>query len=200
MTKFHYTALHSDNVNAWYKRKSCHQILYGIGLLAICAWTVSPFLVYGYLTATSKATGRVYGEAGQLVFECGSDVREARAAGCEFDPVSFAWLPERCLDRELSAELAKTNWTLHADRAGTVPKSDMAFAANDSTTYITNANHVMHCVFAWKRLHRMILAGKSYHSGLSYGHTLHCSKIILEAIGRPPDSVENKALVSLPAC
>lgn len=135
------------------------------------------------------------------VSSCGSTAAEALAKGCHFDPVTFAWLPERCLDRELAAELLlNTTWTVHADLEGKVPKSTEQFSRDDAPTYITNGNHVLHCVYSWRRLHRIIRKGMPYHSGLSYLHTVHCGNVVLEVVGQDPDKIYNGALVIYPVC
>lgn len=169
--------------------------------LQVCTWAVCLFLAYHYRSQALTAVVYTYEEVDNRVYECGDTVSEAIRLGCEFDPVSFAWLPERCLDRELAAQLtSQTNWTLHADPDGKLPKSDMAFASNESATYISNSNHILHCLYSWRRLHRMILSGKPYHSGLSYGHTVHCTETVLDAVLRPPNDIRNEALVIMPAC
>lgn len=142
-----------------------------------------------------------YDDHDQRTHECGSSALEARTRGCVWDPVGFAWLPERCSDRELATELlTKTNWTLYADPKGTIKKSNEDFADDNSNTYLTTADHVLHCVFAWKRIHRALLAGNPYHSGLSLDHTNHCAHIILQSLGQDPTRIETRALVIYPAC
>lgn len=201
MASHDYQALNADDMspNNLSRRKQRPRWLV-IGLY-ICVWTLSLVLVYNYRTWPPKPVRYTYNDSDDRIFECGTTVSEAMIADCEFDPVTFAWLPKRCLDRELAAELtSNTNWTLHADPAGKIKKSDMAFARNDTPTYITNANHVLHCLYAWKRLHRLLLAGKPYHSGMAYRHTAHCSQMILEASHLQPDQIQNEALVIVPAC
>jgi hypothetical protein len=200
MAQHHYQALNSDHTShniAIYRQKLWYLV---VGLF-IYASTVSLILVHNPYTSLPKSVRYTYNDSDDRTFECGITVSEAMAAGCEFDPVTFAWLPERCLDRELADELVNhTTWTLHADPDGKFEKSDMAFAANETTTYITNANHVLHCLYSWKRLHRLLLAGKPYHSGMAYRHTAHCSHMILDSFNLPPDQIQNKALVVVPAC
>lgn len=182
--------------------KAYHLITrYLIPTLYICAWAMSLYLAYNYHTPVPTSVEYDYSATDDRINECGTTVSEAIAAGCDFDPVTFAWLPERCLDRELAAEFtSKTSWTLHADKAGTIKKSDMDFAANSTPTYITNRNHVLHCLYAWKRLHRLMVAGKPYHVGMSYHHTAHCTNMAMDALDEPLDQVRNEALVLVPAC
>lgn len=169
--------------------------------LYICAWVLSLLMVYHYRIPMPKFTTYTYNDFDDRTFECGTTVSEAKVAGCEFDPVTFLSLPERCLDRELAAELlGNTTWTVHADPAATIPKSVEEFAANDTLTFITSYNHLIHCVYGWKRMHRLLLAGKPYPSTMAYVHTHHYGEIILDAAKRPHNEVRNTALVQIPAC
>ncbi|TID24973.1 hypothetical protein E6O75_ATG04178 [Venturia nashicola] len=96
--------------------------------LYICAWILSVLLVYFYRAPTPKATSYIHNGFENRTFECGHTVSEAIAAGCKFDPTIFSWLPERCEDRELAAELqSNTTWTVHADLEGKIPLSDSEF-------------------------------------------------------------------------
>lgn len=60
---------------------------------------------------------------------CGKSVKEALAKGCIFDELSTAWLPERCRDEELLAELTTKGdgpngtWLYWADKEHTQPLS-----------------------------------------------------------------------------
>ncbi|KAI6350900.1 hypothetical protein MCOR25_010300 [Pyricularia grisea] len=130
--------------------------------------------------------------------QCGTTAAEARARGCHFDPVSFAWLPESCLDRELADEFRTLNWTLYADANATRVKSEEDFSNDMTDTFLTNENHVLHCVYSWRRMHRLIRAGKQLHSGLSFDHTIHCGHVLTAQ--RPPKAIITKALVIYPAC
>ncbi|TDZ39615.1 hypothetical protein C8035_v005416 [Colletotrichum spinosum] len=156
--------------------------------MAALAWLLRP---HGYPTYDYDFTDH-------RTKRCGATASEAKALGCHFDPVSFAWLPEECLDRELAEEFRGLNWTLYADVRGTVVKSEEEFSADASDTFLTNENHVLHCVYSWKRLHRSIQAKKPLHTGLSYDHTKHCGTIL--TANRPPKGIVTKALVIYPAC
>ncbi|KAL0930015.1 uncharacterized protein CTRU02_211227 [Colletotrichum truncatum] len=139
-----------------------------------------------------------YDTKDQRTKRCGTTATEAKARGCHFDPVSFAWLPEECLDLDLAEEFRALNWTLYADIHGTKIKSEEEFSSDTTDTFLTNENHVLHCVYSWKRLHRSIQARKPLHSGLSYDHTKHCGGVLTSQ--RPPKQIVTKALVIYPAC
>jgi hypothetical protein len=47
---------------------------------------------------------------------CGSTAEEARARGCNFDTISFCWLPDECYDSDLVDTFEATrNWEYYAD-------------------------------------------------------------------------------------
>lgn len=170
---------------------------------AVCAllWALSLLAVYMTSVSFRPIAMYTYDDIDTRKHECGTSPGEARMRGCHWDPVSFAWLPERCLDRKLAHEfLTQTNWTLHADPLGKTVKTDEEFSQDSSPTWLTNANHVLHCIYSWKRLHNLLLAGKPYHSGLSLQHTHHCSEMLLENLYRDPREVRTQALVIYPAC
>lgn len=170
------------------------------GSIISLAWALALALVSAYHSASPKPVSYTYNDSDDRTFECGTTVSDAMAAGCEYDPVTFSWLPERCLDRELAFELThNTTWALHADLAGKIERSDLEFASNKSKTYITHGNHVVHCIYVWRRMHRMLLAGKPVHSGMAYRHTIHCTEVILDSFDYQLDQVQNTATVLVPA-
>ncbi|KAK4626585.1 hypothetical protein CLAFUW4_05191 [Fulvia fulva] len=174
-----------------------------LGAVALLGWSLLLAAVYiQHNPWTNPAiVAYTYDDFDNRSYECGHTPEEAISKGCHWDPVSFAWLPERCLDRELADELVNhTHWTIHADENGTIPKAQEAFASNQSDTYLTNGNHALHCIYSWLRLHRLLLAGKHYHSGLSLDHTRHCSRVLQEAMHQDLNEVSTTALVILPAC
>ena len=50
---------------------------------------------------------------------CGNSSHEALSLGCSFDVISFAWLPDRCSDKELVDDfLALKHWNWYLDAGG----------------------------------------------------------------------------------
>lgn len=126
---------------------------------------------------------------------CGNTTAEARARGCEFDLLSYSWLPQQCLDRETSAEFR--SWILSPDRErGSWPFfTDSTFTSRISDeealsernlpvmTYTTWEEHLGHCVFLARRIYRSMGGdfGMDPHFG-NYGHTVHCTAEVLKGI------------------
>ncbi|RDI81048.1 hypothetical protein Vi05172_g9016 [Venturia inaequalis] len=132
------------------------------------------------------------------VRQCGASSSEAKAKGCKFDPVTFAWLPEKCHDHELADEWREGQFKIYADPHGNATKTEAEFGDDLSPAYITNSVHIQHCSFSWRMMHRAFLSGKTPHAGLSYAHTKHCSSIIVKQ--GEGNIIETGAKVTYPAC
>ncbi|KAH7061592.1 hypothetical protein B0J12DRAFT_565056 [Macrophomina phaseolina] len=182
----------SDGLRTWALRKTLwHYIILfvivvsGLFLVGIYAGADEPLYAYDKVDPRSR--------------RCGKTAAEARARGCHFSPVSFAWLPEECMDRELDEEFRNLNWTLYSDVNKTRIKTEDEFADDLTDTFLTNENHVLHCVYSWKRMHRAIIAGKTLHTGLSYHHTEHCG-MVMSTRWEDPKAIITRALVIYPGC
>ncbi|ETS78850.1 hypothetical protein PFICI_08703 [Pestalotiopsis fici W106-1] len=98
-------------------------------------------------------------ETAVMIAPCGNTPDMARAADCKFDTVSFAWLPERCYDAELSEEFAQIKqWEYFEDqnRSVKVPH-EKALTGDYSALYKEFEYHLRHGVFMWKKMHRALL-------------------------------------------
>jgi hypothetical protein len=117
---------------------------------------------------------------------CGHSTAEALSLGCSFDVMSFAWLPTRCFDEELTngfLALRNWQWYLDADGVKSVDFSSVAGAAYDEL-YVTQEYHMYHCTYMWRKMHRASLAGKVLDGYIAdLHHTAHCELEILNAVG-----------------
>lgn len=130
---------------------------------------------------------------------CGKNPEEAIKLGCEWDVLSFCWLPEQCLDRELTEEFRKAGpWTYYGDMNKTFVVSEVDFGMHKKTVWLTNELHRAHCAFTWLKLHKAMASGKRIHDQLSLGHTKHCSKV-LQYKG-DLQNIENYAIIQYPDC
>ncbi|EER24385.1 hypothetical protein CPC735_057550 [Coccidioides posadasii C735 delta SOWgp] len=116
---------------------------------------------------------------------CGTNATSARAAGCHFDIISFAWLHHKCYDAELSKSFSSIHeweWFLQPNREQPVLASE-ALSGNYPVLYVNWEYHVRHCTYMWKKMHRAILK----ENGLEtidwyiapYEHTEHCAEMLL---------------------
>ena len=125
-----------------------------------------------------------------LSCNCGNSVNEARANGCKFDPLAFAWLPSHCRDEELTYEFERQGtgpdgrWLYWADdnRTTELSAEEISLLADNPTDrfYTSWEWHVEHCFFYWRKLHRSRFTGVTLEKRFdSEGHIGHCKKLIL---------------------
>ncbi|RDI76968.1 hypothetical protein Vi05172_g13054 [Venturia inaequalis] len=117
---------------------------------------------------------------------CGTTPTEARALGCKFDIMSFAWTPPSCYDHARSVSfLAKHGpWTFYQDHNATIPLP-VDELSNHEIVWTEHGYHVVHCLYAWERLHRaslsisetpMLVPGEMGN----LNHTMHCVGLLGE--------------------
>ncbi|KUJ12459.1 uncharacterized protein LY89DRAFT_208026 [Mollisia scopiformis] len=156
-------------------------------------------------------------------FTCGENADEARALGCIWDVMNFAWEHPDCYDAELVQEFeALGPWTFyHSSRADTeVPESNMLSVIPDDQVgdhlelmWTDRRYHSMHCIFAAKLVHRAVERGGKVQGKLaSINHTNHCAMSLQnrdkEAVRWmeryhtvvPLDAIVTRATVQYPTC
>ena len=123
---------------------------------------------------------------------CGDSVRAAKAMGCYFDILAAAWLPEKCLDEELTAEFELSgdgpdgSWQYWLDLNHTQEISVDALGDHaddpDSRFYSTTQWHVTHCLFYWRKQQRARAIGGPIVEPRydTEQHINHCSGFIRE--------------------
>ncbi|KAE8152274.1 hypothetical protein BDV25DRAFT_138089 [Aspergillus avenaceus] len=136
---------------------------------------------------------------------CGSTPSEARKAGCNFDVISFCWLPDACYDAELSRQFDDENrleWFLDANR--TLPLAHDEIMSGEYTgLYVNWEYHLRHCTAMWKKMHRAVLGGGrdavDGYIGV-YEHTEHCEKMLLGDRSIEWDVINTRIAVKFPDC
>ncbi|KAF2404530.1 hypothetical protein EJ06DRAFT_526608 [Trichodelitschia bisporula] len=112
-------------------------------------------------------------------YHCGSTPAEARALGCVFDVMSFAWTPPACYDQSVSAAVieAQGPWVFYLDHNATQPIPDSLEAlSSEVVVWTEHSYHVAHCLYAWERIHRAYLSVEKLLPAEvgNVNHTLHC--------------------------
>jgi hypothetical protein len=89
---------------------------------------------------------------------CGSTPAEARALGCIFDVMSFAWTPPACYDHAFSQEFLARNgpWIFYLDHNATMPLP-FDTLSDYEIVWTEHSYHVVHCLYAWERIHQAYL-------------------------------------------
>ncbi|KJZ75963.1 hypothetical protein HIM_04787 [Hirsutella minnesotensis 3608] len=135
--------------------------------------------------------------------DCGNSPAEAEARGCRFSMVLLAWVPPGCLT-ESDAEddrlmFGYKDWPLIVDGKNVswteVQKGHFRFFRS------TIGWHTTHCMFAWRRLHRVLLnTSQQLDSYIaSEHHTRHCMGV-LDRINGDFTRTSEVGIVKFPTC
>lgn len=121
----------------------------------------------------------------ESVRHCGNSVEEALKLGCSWDYLANSWLPQRCIDQELSDEFEATgDWHFYEDRNGTkeLTVDELKYRVGPNMTYFTSLKwHRTHCSYQWRKMHRAMKSGGRIENSLAdYEHTLHCGWVFLQ--------------------
>lgn len=190
-------------------------ILIVIALLIFWRTLVPPptNLNYQVLTADNKTypSGPLSWSQNFEPLPCGKTPEEARARGCEFDMLVTAWLPPRCIDRELVDEFtALGEWDFytkyHAKEEDKFDTYDPDFLGSvNQTIYTERRWHITHCLFMFKKLTRALVNGWPVDAeAVSEPHTEHCMKTFTEQMLFGPkldlDEIETYLEIIYPPC
>jgi hypothetical protein len=122
-----------------------------------------------------------------LKLSCGNSSSEAIAAGCTFDPLTFAWTNPECprdmVDEHLAFNKGKP-WDYWVDKEGTqpLPHDDYETLSHMDDYWTTNAEHLSHCSFMLLRFHKVMGRGGERIDTLtkSFDHAHHCLMFLLQ--------------------
>lgn len=116
---------------------------------------------------------------------CGETSAEARANGCQYEPMMRGWIPDDCFTPEPAAEYAPFDDRLwFYDENLTLPMSPDVLRNGDDVTAWTKTFHDEHCLYAWRKLalavdRRLPLVDSKT---MNLHHSTHCSKQIARFI------------------
>lgn len=136
--------------------------------------------------------------------DCGNSPDDAKARSCQYSIVLHSWLPKSCLteaDAEDADDMYKDrSWPYKTTSGQNLTMEELG--AGDYSHFTTTFDwHVTHCMYVWKRLHRIMLDPTqeldSYTA--NYHHTSHC----VNMIGGHPEGMKDegtKIFVKYPKC
>ncbi|KAH8765335.1 hypothetical protein F5883DRAFT_421296 [Diaporthe sp. PMI_573] len=111
-----------------------------------------------------------------LETSCGFSVQEARERGCQFNMMSFSWLPNEYYNQELIQNfesLREWHYTEEVTRAKVVLREADAL-------FVSFKYHRAQYVFIWEKLHRALGKGGFVDSYIgNYNHTSYCAYMLL---------------------
>lgn len=153
-------------------------------------------------------------------WNCGTSntTAEAKALGCEFDILSYSWTPQPCLDKDTATEFHE--WLQEPDRKmGPFPffydrqgrdrlqNEEELSLAFGKTLHTTQEEHLGHCTFMMRRIHRVAESNGRLRLNSRYGklgHTKHCSNEVLKSLQRADlsylDGARSRFGVSFESC
>jgi hypothetical protein len=136
--------------------------------------------------------------------DCGNSAEDAKARDCRYSIVLHSWLPKTCLtdaDAQDALDMYRDrDWGYETASGRNLSMEELA--AGDYGHFTTSFDwHVAHCMYVWKRLHRIILDPTQELDSytVNYHHTSHC----IEMIGGLPVGMKDagtKIFVKYPKC
>jgi len=133
---------HADNANLdrdKHAKKAWGSLWYYLGGLAFLS-LVSVAILYRVETAT-------------IPTDCGTSVAEARAKGCQYEPMQRAWIPQQCYFPEPATEYDPFNdrtWFLDATLETQADVRELK-SGDVPVAYVANF-HQEHCTYNWRKL------------------------------------------------
>lgn len=115
---------------------------------------------------------------------CGNNPSEAKANGCIFDVMNYAWTRPECYDEGASKEaLSRGPWKWYLDANATQPLEgqDLERLAFETEVWTEHSYHVAHCLYSLKLVHRAGMSGQWMLKEVgSWNHTLHCDDLLMK--------------------
>ncbi|KAK0620998.1 hypothetical protein B0T14DRAFT_431629 [Immersiella caudata] len=146
----------------------------------------------GY-TAYPALQDRLRSSASPSELHCGNSSAEARTLGCVFDLLTNNWMPAYCADPKTDSEYR--DWVVHPSRNLGAwaffhdPAAKHRIISEDHLSdlvgehiYTTTENHLAHCTFLARRMHRLVTREISAVAHNTFAHTVHCTSALLKAI------------------
>lgn len=118
------------------------------------------------------------------VGDCGNSLATARAKGCVFDPMSWAWQPPECFNKELVDDfLTVYDWHFYPNNATLAEEEFLRekwLKGDYLMAWSTWPWHMYHCSYSWRKFHAALAQGRPLDDDvLDLEHTKHCSTVIL---------------------
>ncbi|KAF4963708.1 hypothetical protein FSARC_8305 [Fusarium sarcochroum] len=167
--------------------RTCAFVFLGIFAGGICVFL-------GFIAHETVASTSSYNSSTPTTeLHCGNSSTEARALGCVFDLLTNNWMPEYCSDPYTDSEFRE--WVLDPQRQLGPwayfydEKAQQKVSSEEDLSkmigkhvYTTTENHLAHCTFLARRMHRLIVGEIAAVAHNTFAHTMHCTSAILEGI------------------
>lgn len=137
---------------------------------------------------------------------CGSTPSEAKALGCQFDIMTYAWQPSPCYDALLIEDfrdmLSRKKLGFYEEKNNYSSPLDLTQIAKGEHEFVWMnwEHHRQHCAYMFRKLHRAMDAGRPVDGYIAdYKHTDHCLKILMMR-DIDPYLLETETGIKYPKC
>jgi len=116
---------------------------------------------------------------------CGNTAVEARAAGCTWDQLMWAWYPPHCPHYANEEFIAADDWKFFSDPWGTVATNDEWEQGlnNEIQLFSRHGEHLTHCLYLFLSVGQVLRDGGPATPKLrNYEHLHHCVKMLLPVV------------------
>jgi hypothetical protein len=164
-----------------------------ISVVLMMAMSICVIIIYHTFSLRPELRRGTFGD-------CGTSPAEAHSLGCQFDAMSFSWLPAGCYDTELVDDfLALRNWEWFYDtaRQHAIPKEEV-LKGELTNLIVTREYHLFHCTYQWRKMHRGMVKGVIDSYIANYEHTAHCEHMLTERV--PINTTDTVIVMKFPHC
>lgn len=116
---------------------------------------------------------------------CGDTAAEARAVGCTWDQLMWAWYPPNCPHYANDDFIAADDWNFFSDPWGTEATEAEWEAGlnNERTLFSRHGEHLTHCLYFFLSVGQVVRDGTPATPKLrNYDHLHHCVKMLLPVV------------------
>lgn len=151
----------------------------------ICAAVTLTIIVSAVLISSHHSRPH-YGELSPPARKlCGSTAAEARAAGCTWDQLMWAWYPPNCPHYANEDFIAADDWKFFSDPWGTeITETEWeAGLNNERRLFSRHGEHLTHCLYFFLSVGQVVRDGTPATPKLrNYDHLNHCVKMLLPIV------------------
>ncbi|OAP64503.1 hypothetical protein AYL99_00475 [Fonsecaea erecta] len=151
------------------------------GIIGKKKWALPPPEVH--VVGVSKSNERPH--------PCGNSSAEARALGCRFNQLTWAWLPPNCPMYANDQFVEEEEWVYWEDLDQTKPVGDDVWAEvldGDRKIFAEMREHATHCVYFLLQLSQVVRDGTPYYDKMvDYEHHEHCANKLLGLLKKLPE-------------
>jgi hypothetical protein len=136
-----------------------------------------------HITTKSKSNSRPH--------LCGNSSAEARALGCRFNQLTWAWLPPDCPMYANDQFMAAEEWVYWEDLERTKAVGEEVWDEvldGERMIFAELREHATHCVYYFLSASQVIRDGTPYYDKMvNYDHHEHCANMLLGLLRKLPE-------------